>query len=214
MIKIKIFIKFILLFCLISLNNSTKAADYPKSYYKGKFYESIKNNFLVATDKLTGTRFGKSVIIIMENDKNGAWGLVINKPIGQTQINKLVDIPKKIIDKNEQLLKKKIPIFWGGPVEKNRIFILHSKDYMGENTIKYKNISISSDYKTLLKIADNKGPKNKIIILGVSSWGPGQLEGEMERDKWILSEITNELIFEIENSKKWKKAKDRGFLKL
>ena len=63
MIKIKIFIKFILLFCLISLNNSTKAADYPKSYYKGKFYESIKNNFLVATDKLTGTRFGKSVII-------------------------------------------------------------------------------------------------------------------------------------------------------
>jgi len=53
-----------------------------------------------------------------------------------------------------------------------------------------------------------------MIILGISSWGPGQLEGEMESDKWILSEIKNELIFEIENKEKWKKAIEKGFLKL
>ena len=117
-------------------------------------------------------------------------------------------------EEQKKLTKMKIPIFWGGPVEENRIFIIHSNEYISETTIKYRNVSISSDYKTLLKIADNKGPKNKIIILGISSWGPGQLEGEIEKYSWMLSEIKNELIFEIENQEKWKKAKENGYLKL
>ena len=120
----------------------------------------------------------------------------------------------KLDDEKKNLNKVKVPIFWGGPVEKNRIFILHSNEYKSETTMKYENVSISSDFTTLLEIADDKGPKNKMIILGISSWGPGQLEGEMESDKWILSEIKNELIFEIENKEKWKKAIEKGFLKL
>jgi len=206
--------KILLIIFLINLYHTAHAAEYPKNYLKGKFYESIKNNFLVATDKLTGTRFSETVILMFENDKNGSWGLVINKPIGLTPINELVNIPNKFDGEKKNLNKVEVPIFWGGPVEKNRIFILHSSEYKSETTMKYENISISSDFTTLLKIADDKGPKNKMIILGISSWGPGQLEGEMESDKWILSEIKNELIFEIENKKKWKKAVENGFLKL
>ena len=206
--------KILLLIFLINLHHPTQATEYSKNYLKGKFYESIKNNFLVATDKLTGTRFSETVIVMLENDENGSWGLVINKPIGLTPINELVNIPNKFDDEKKNLNKVKVPIFWGGPVEKNRIFILHSSEYKSETTMKYENISISSDFTTLLKIADDKGPKNKMIILGISSWGPGQLEGEMESDNWLLSEIKNELIFEIENKKKWKKAIEKGFLKL
>ncbi len=204
---------FLIIF-LINFYHPAKAAEYSKNYLKGKFYESIKNNFLVATDKLMGTRFSETVIVMIENDENGSWGLVINKPIGLTSINELVNIPNKFDDKKKNLKKVEVPIFWGGPVEKSRIFILHSSEYKSETTIKYENISISSDFTTLLEIADDKGPKNKMIILGISSWGPGQLEGEMESDKWILSEIKNELIFEIENKEKWKKAVEKGFLKL
>ena len=202
------------MFFLINFNNFSQAVDYPIKYYKGKFYESVKGNLLVASEKLKGTRFGETVIVMFENDKNGSWGLVINKPIGLTPINKIVNIPNKFMNENKNLDKIEIPIFWGGPVEENRFFILHSNEYKGETTIKYKNLSISSDYKTLLDIADNRGPKNKIIILGISSWGPGQLEGEMEKNKWVLSESSNELIFEIENKRKWKKAIEKGFLKL
>ena len=210
----KIFKIFFFIFFLINFNNPSQAEEYPKNYYKGKFYESVKDNFLVATEKLKGTRFSETVIVMFENDENGAWGLVVNKPIGLTSINKLIEIPKSFTEEQKKLTKMKIPIFWGGPVEENRIFILHSNEYISETTIKYRNVSISSDYKTLLKIADNKGPKNKIIILGISSWGPGQLEGEIEKYSWMLSEINNELIFEIENQEKWKKAKENGYLKL
>jgi len=210
----KTILKFVFIFFLINFYNLSQAEEYPKNYYEGKFYESVKDNFLVATEKLKGTRFSETVIVMFENDENGAWGLVVNKPIGLTSINKLIEIPKSFTEEQKKLTKMKIPIFWGGPVEENRIFILHSNEYISETTIKYRNVSISSDYKTLLKIADNKGPKNKIIILGISSWGPGQLEGEIEKYSWMLSEIKNELIFEIENQEKWKKAKENGYLKL
>ena len=213
-IKIKIVLKFILLFCFINLNNSIKAADYSLNYYKGKFYESVKDNFLVATNYMKDPRFKKTVIVMFESDEDGAWGLVVNKPIGSVFVKDLVDLPKNLKKLNKKIINKKIPIFWGGPVDKNRIFILHSKEYESETTIKYNKLSLSSDFETLLKIAENKGPKNNLIIIGISSWGPGQLEGEIERDGWILSEIKKEVIFEIENNEKWKNAFKKGYLKL
>tara|TARA_B100000686_G_scaffold302230_1_gene338140 strand:- start:371 stop:1012 length:642 start_codon:yes stop_codon:yes gene_type:complete len=212
--KIKIVLKLVLLFCLINLDNSIKAADYPINYYKGKFYESVKDNFLVATNNMKDPRFKETVIVMFENNKNGAWGLVVNKPISNVFIKDLIDFPKNYKKLNSKIYNKKIPIFWGGPVDKNRIFILHSKEYESESTIKYNKISLSSDFETLLKIAENKGPENNLIIIGISSWGPGQLEGEIEKDDWILSEIKKELIFEIENKEKWKNAFQKGFLKL
>ena len=57
-------------------------AEGPKNYLKGKFYSTVKNNFLVATDKMRDNRFSKTVIVMLENDEDGAWGLVINKNIG------------------------------------------------------------------------------------------------------------------------------------
>ena len=213
-IKKKIILKFILLFYLINLNNSINAADNQFNYFKGKFYESVKDNFLVSTNDMKDPRFKETVIVMFESDEDGAWGLVVNKPLGTVFVKDLVDLPKNLKKLNKEIINKKIPIFWGGPVDKKRIFILHSKEYESETTIKYNKLSISSDFETLLKIAENKGPKNNLIIIGISSWGPGQLEGEIERDGWILSEIKTEVIFEIENNEKWKNAFKKGYLKL
>ena len=67
----------------ISLFNYIYAlAENPKNYLKGKFYTSVKDHFLIATEKMNDGRFEKTVITMLENDKDGAWGLVINKPIG------------------------------------------------------------------------------------------------------------------------------------
>ena len=59
-----------------------------------------------------------------------------------------------------------------------------------------------------------KVQKKNLIVIGLSSWGPEQLEGEFERDSWVLSEIKKEIVFEIENSEKWKKALKNSYLKL
>ena len=66
-------------------------------------------------------------------------------------------------------------------------------------------------YWKLLKI---KVQKKNLIVIGLSSWGPEQLEGEFERESWVLSEIKEEIVFEIENSEKWKKALKNSYLKL
>ena len=87
-------------------------------------------------------------------------------------------------------------------------------NYKNETTINYKNISISSDYNILYEIADNKGPKKNLVIVGISSWGEGQLEGEMEREGWTLSEINLNLIFEMNNAEKWLNAIKNSFIRL
>ena len=73
---------------------------------------------------------------------------------------------------------------------------------------------MTSDTETLIKIAENKGPKNKLIIVGVSSWGEGQLEGEMERNDWLISKIDKNFIFEEDKNKIWKFFFSKGFLRL
>ena len=107
-----------------------------------------------------------------------------------------------------------VPILWGGPVDEKQIYILHSKEYKNETTESYKDFSITRDYKILFDIAENKGPKKSLVILGYSGWGDGQLEGEMEMDHWILSELDSQLIFEKESINKWLKAYENSFIRL
>ena len=197
--------KIILLFFIITialLNNVIGLAEGPKNYLKGKFYSSVKNHFLIATKKMTDDRFSKTVIVMLESDENGAWGLAINKRLGTMPIALLIDPSLNTSKEREELFKVNIPIFWGGPVDPKEIFVLHSNEYKSKSTIKYENISISQDYEILFDIAKNKGPKKSLVILGYSGWGKGQLEGEMERDHWILSDIDLDITFDEESKKK------------
>jgi len=180
---------------------SVQALDSPKNYLKGKFYSSVKNYFLVATKKMRDPRFKNTVIAMFDNDESGAWGLVINKPLASVPLGSLIHKSRNTTVKEKKLFNVKIPMYWGGPVNENKILILHSQEYKNETTKNFKNLSISSDYKILFEIADKKGPKKSLVILGISSWGPGQLEGEMEIDGWVLSEINTDLIFEIDECK-------------
>ena len=209
--------KIVLLFLIITValfNNVIGSAEGPKNYLKGKFYSSVKNNFLIATEKMTDNRFSKTVIVMLESDENGAWGLTINKRLGTMPIALLIDPSLNTSEEREELFKLNVPIFWGGPVDSKEIFVLHSNEYKSESTIKYQNISISQDYEILLDIAKNKGPKKSLIILGYSGWGKGQLEGEMERDHWILSDIDLDITFDEESKKKWDKAIKNSFIKI
>ena len=189
-------------------------AESPKNYLKGKFYSSVKDHFLIATEKMRDNRFEKTVIAMLENDKNGAWGLVINKPIGLLPIALLIDPSLNTSEEREELYKVNIPVFWGGPVETKKIFVLHSKEYQSDSTNNYGSISISQDYDVLFDIAKNQGPEKSLVILGYSGWGDGQLEGEMERDHWILSDIDLDIVFDKKSNTKWNKAYKNSFIKI
>jgi len=210
--------KRILLFSFIILqillfHHVLTLAKTPENYLKGKFYSSVKNNFLI-TEKMNDNRFEKTVIAMIENDEDGAWGFVINKPMGSIPLAMLTDPSLSTSEEREKLYGVNILIFWGGPVEVKKIFVLHSIEYQSRSTKNYGSISISQDYNILFDIAENKGPEKSLVILGYSGWGNGQLEGEMERDHWILSDLDLNIIFEKDSKKKWKKALKNSFIKI
>ena len=189
-------------------------AESPKNYLKGKFYSSVKDHFLIATEKMKDDRFEKTVIIMLESDENGAWGIVVNRRLGTVPIALLIDPSLNTSEEREKLYKVNVPVFWGGPADVKEIFILHSIEYQSDTTKNYGNISISKDYNILFDIAENKGPKKSLIIFGYSGWGNGQLEGEMERDHWILSDIDLDITFDKESNTKWNEAFKNSFIKV
>ena len=206
----------LLLFILqISLfHNIFAFAEGPKNYLKGKFYSSVKDHFLIATEKMQDNRFEKTVIAMLDSDQNGAWGLVINKPLGTIPIALLIDPSISTSEEREKLYKINIPIFWGGPVDVKAIFILHTAEYRSDTTKNYGDVSISQDLNILLDIGNNKGPKKSLVIFGYSGWGSGQLEGEMEKDHWILSDLNLDIIFDKSSSDKWQNAYKESFINL
>ena len=215
----KILFFFFLLF-LFSSNFFSKAIDLPKyykfpeNYLKGDFYNSTKNFLLVATEDMTDSRFKETVIVMLDHDKKGALGIVVNKPIRTINIGSLIEdlVNKKINDK--KIYNFKIPIYWGGPLDTDKILILHSDDYKNNNTTTYKNISITNDYKTLIDIAEQKGPKNSLVVIGISAWNIGQLDGEIEKGHWNLSEVKDEIIFKKNNKDKFILATENSFIRL
>ena len=189
-------------------------AESPKNYLKGKFYSSVKDHFLIATEKMKDDRFEKTVIIMLESDENGAWGIVINRRLGTMPIALLIDPSLNTSEEREKLYKINIPIFWGGPVDVKQIFVLHSVEYKSDTTKNYGNISITQDYNILFDIAEKKGPEKSLVIFGYAGWGSGQLEGEMERDHWILSDIDLDITFDNESNTKWNKAYKNSYIKI
>ena len=212
--KKRILLLLIFILTISLFNSATTSATGPKNYLKGKFYHSVKDHFLIATEKMTDNRFKKTVIVMLESDENGAWGLVINKRLGTMPIALLIDPSLNSPEEREKLFKINIPVFWGGPVDVKEIFILHSAEYKSESTKNYGNISISQDYNILFDIAKNKGPEKSLVIFGYSGWGDGQLEGEMERGGWILSDIDLNIMFNQESNTKWEKAYKKSFIKI
>ena len=210
----RILLLFIFTITISLFNNSIVSAEGPKNYLKGKFYQSVKDHFLIATEKMKDDRFSETVIVMFESDKDGAWGLVINKPLGVMPIALLIDPSLSSSEERERLFKINIPVFWGGPVDVKEIFILHSAEYESETTKNFGNISITQDYNILFDISENKGPEKSLIILGYSGWGSGQLEGEMERDHWILSDIDLDITFDENSNKKWNEAFKKSFIKI
>jgi len=215
--------KLLVIFFVVVVTNisfSAKSIDlpkhykFPKNYFEGKHYDSVKDFFLIATEKIKDSRFEKTVILMLEHDEKGALGIVINKPLGKITLGSLISkIDDPSINK-KKLYDIEIPIFWGGPVDEHKILILHTNDYKNETTIKYNNLSTSSDLTTLVKIAEKKGPKKSLVILGLAAWNIGQLDGEIELERWTLSESSMDLIFEIENNIKWLKAINNSFIRL
>ena len=164
-----------------------------------KSISSLKNYFLLAMPGLNDPNFAQSVVYICEHNADGAMGLIINQQL---------DIPvKAIFDQLELSYLDECGsslIFDGGPVQRDRGFILHpSVEQQWESTVAIgDDISLTASKDILTDIALGKGPTNALITLGYSSWEAGQLEQELTQNSWLTIPADSAIIFHTDCAKR------------
>lgn len=173
----------------------------------GKF---LSGQLLVAAPSMGDPRFARTVIYMVDHDAKGAMGLVVNRSFGEGPWNALLEgfgVENKEVSGSVRL-------HYGGPVDSSRGFVLHTSDYAGVSTrLVDSAMAFSTGLDVLEAVAEGKGPRRSLFVFGYAGWGPGQLEGEMDREDWLTAPAEESLIFGDDLEEIWEKALDSaGFL--
>lgn len=160
----------------------------------------FNNHFLVAMPGLVDPNFAKGIICVCEHTKNGAFGLGINRIHPTLTIKDLfVELDIKF-----NICLQDMPIYIGGPVRINEVFILHGPPFHWNGCKKINSsLGFSNTTDIIKAIAENRGPQLYMIILGSAGWGPGHIENEIKANYWISFQVNNNIIFSKDINKKW-----------
>lgn len=172
----------------------TKAED--TSHLSGKL--------LIAMPGMGDPRFEKSVVFLCVHSEDGAMGLIVNKPSGEMRFGDLLQ--QLSIESDE--LDPEPRIYFGGPVELGRGFVLHSGDYeQSDSTLRVDPaFGMTASIDVLEDLAHGVGPERAILALGYAGWGPGQLEGEIAENGWLIADASPDLVFSDNDQGKWTAA--------
>jgi putative transcriptional regulator len=184
---------------------------------------SFANQFLIAMPGMVDDNFAGTVVYLCDHTTNGAMGLVINRP---TDVN-LGDVFDKLDLKLEIQPKASEPVYFGGPVQTDRGFVLHEQS-REEHTTHYSSslripggLAMTTSKDVLQEVAEGYGPKRFLMTLGYAGWSAGQLEDEIARNGWLnvnapMEELIH-IIFETPDEYKYQNVLgllgvDVGFL--
>jgi putative transcriptional regulator len=165
---------------------------------------NLQGKLLIAMPGMGDPRFEKSVILMCAHSQGGAMGLIVNKPAPDLDFSSLLS--QLGIEQTDG--SRDIRVHFGGPVEHGRGFVLHSADYLGsDSTLRVDHrFGMTATLDILSSIAGGEGPAESILALGYSGWGPGQLEGEIAQNGWLVAEADPALVFSDDNHGKWSRA--------
>ncbi len=170
--------------------------------FNKKKYNSLKGKFLISSPNISDPRFKKTLIYIISDNESGTMGIIINKPALNIDLSILLDEPHT--DKN--IIKPNI--YYGGPVELDRGFILHTDDYSRNTNITKleNNLALSSDITIMKDIIKGLGPSKSIFTIGYTGWDSYQLHIEMNNNSWFEIDLETEIIFSRNYKSKWNLA--------
>jgi len=168
----------------------------------------LTGKLLVAMPGMGDPRFERSVIYICAYSDEAAMGLVINRTAPDLTFRDLLSQLDIVEGIEVAPASARAPIYFGGPVEHGRGFVLHSADYTAEgSTLMLSPVfGMTATTDILEDIARGEGPRDVILALGYAGWGPGQLEGEIGENGWLTCDATPEIVFGTENGGKWEAA--------
>jgi putative transcriptional regulator len=167
---------------------------------------NLTNQFLIAMPGMGDDTFSGAVVYLCEHTENGALGLVINKPIDIKLKNlfEKVELPLEIESLAEQ------PVYFGGPVQTERGFVLHDRS---PDTLPYSStlsipggLEMTTSKDVLEALSNGGGPKRLLVTLGYSGWAAGQLEDELGRNGWLTVDAAPEIIFDTPVEQRYGRA--------
>jgi putative transcriptional regulator len=167
---------------------------------------SLAGQLLIAAPSMGDPRFFQTVVLMARHDKNGAFGIVINRPMGERPLASLLEA----LGENDAGVEGNVRIFAGGPVQRDLGFVVHSADYRRPGTVDIDGrVAVTSNRDILRDIAHRQGPNKSLIAFGYAGWGPGQLEGELALRAWFTAAEDARLIFDEDRDKVWDEAMKR-----
>ncbi len=167
---------------------------------------------LVASRSMGDPRFHHAVILILRHDKTGAFGIVINRPVGERSIKSLL---AEIGDRKDTDVSGSLRVFAGGPVEPQLGFVIHTPDYRGKGTLAIDDeVAMTASRTILVAIGHQRGPKQSLIAFGYAGWAAGQLENEIADHAWYTAPGDPKLIFDDPRAGLWQKAMTRRLREL
>ena len=163
----------------------------------------LNNQFLIAMPNLTDPGFFHTVTYLCQHNEDGALGIVINRQIDM----KLGDIFKQMQINVTFPAASEAPVFFGGPVQQERGFVIHNPCGRWDSSIAISDeIALTTSRDILEAIAIGEGPEQYLVALGYAGWGEGQLEQEIVNNAWLNTPSGNNIIFNTPVNQRWQAA--------
>ena len=167
-------------------------------------FSSLTGRLLVAMPGIDDERFRHAVILICAHDDEHAMGLRLDQPapgVTLSEVLKTLDTPV-----SDAMAEQSVLI--GGPVERERGFVLHTDDWSNEDiSLNFgEGLAVTGTRDALAAMSDDSGPRRAILLLGYAGWGEGQLEDELRENVWLTADADADLIFDGDYATKWSRA--------
>lgn len=161
---------------------------------------SLQGHFLLSMQKLNGSYFGQTLILMCEHTADGALGLIINKPTDVVLADMLAELDLVAPDEVDADVRK---VHEGGPVAQDRGFVIHEHGLADSDCLQLADsVYLSGATAALSELLNDSGRGHFQVLLGYAGWGAGQLEEELKDNSWLTVEATSSVIFDTPNSAK------------
>ena len=169
---------------------------------------NLTNQFLIAMPGMTDERFARSVVYLCEHSTKGALGLVINRPtdLSLGSLFEKIDLSLDRPGLSEQ------PVYFGGPVQTERGFVLHERTgsegafYSSSLSIPGAELEMTTSRDVLEAMSQGAGPRKVMVTLGYSGWSAGQLEDEIAQNGWLTVIADPSVIFDTPVDERYERA--------
>ncbi len=158
----------------------------------------LTGKLLISTPAMGDRRFAHAIIYLCAHSDEGAFGLVLNRPVPRLTLPMVLDQVGIAVDAPMPPGRR---VLSGGPVEPQRGFVLHTDgggDPSDAGQALPDGLVLSASTDILRAIANGTGPRQFLLALGYAGWGPGQLEGEIAQNAWLTCASSRALVFDAD----------------